>query len=137
MICRGLPFWLHDIPGITFRSDNEPFKTNMQRFTTKIVNMMKSERLFASQGGPIILSQIENEYQRIEHAYGKSGPAYVKWAANMALQLHTGVPWIMCKQTDAPDPLVCLSLILIITIIGLLDRLTFDFRLRKAIFHSV
>lgn len=24
--CRGLPFWLHDIPGIVYRSDNEPFK---------------------------------------------------------------------------------------------------------------
>ncbi|KAK6257554.1 hypothetical protein QUC31_001013 [Theobroma cacao] len=24
----GLPFWLHDIPGIVYRSDNEPFKIN-------------------------------------------------------------------------------------------------------------
>lgn len=24
--CRGLPIWLHDIPGIVFRSDNEQFK---------------------------------------------------------------------------------------------------------------
>lgn len=30
----------------------------MQRFVTKIVNMMKSEKLYASQGGPIILSQV-------------------------------------------------------------------------------
>ncbi|GKD87884.1 beta-galactosidase 6-like protein, partial [Tanacetum coccineum] len=22
----GLPFWLHDVPGIVFRTDNEPFK---------------------------------------------------------------------------------------------------------------
>jgi hypothetical protein len=29
----------------------------MQGFTQKIVEMMKSEKLFASQGGPIILSQ--------------------------------------------------------------------------------
>lgn len=32
----------------------------MQRFTTKIVNMMKAERLFESHGGPIILSQVAN-----------------------------------------------------------------------------
>ncbi|KAJ6759641.1 BETA-GALACTOSIDASE 6 [Salix purpurea] len=31
----GLPFWLHDIPGIVFRSDNEPFKVYMQNFTAK------------------------------------------------------------------------------------------------------
>lgn len=30
----------------------------MQKFTTKIVNMMKAERLFETQGGPIILSQV-------------------------------------------------------------------------------
>ena len=30
----------------------------MQRFIQKIVNMMKAERLFETQGGPIILSQV-------------------------------------------------------------------------------
>lgn len=30
----------------------------MQGFTQKIVQMMKNENLFASQGGPIILSQV-------------------------------------------------------------------------------
>jgi len=30
----------------------------MQRFTEKIVGLMKSEQLFESQGGPIILSQV-------------------------------------------------------------------------------
>ncbi|KAK7840934.1 beta-galactosidase 16 [Quercus suber] len=76
----------------------------MQNFTTKIVNLMKSEDLYASQGGPIILSQIENEYQNIEAAFHGKGPPYVRWAAKMAVGLKTGVPWVMCKQTDAPDP---------------------------------
>ncbi|KAL7155850.1 hypothetical protein ABFS83_03G103500 [Erythranthe nasuta] len=102
----GLPFWLHDVPGIVFRSDNEPFKYYMQNFTTKIVNMMKSEKLFASQGGPIILSQIENEYQNVEKAFHETGPPYVRWAASMAAGLETGVPWVMCKQDDAPDPVI-------------------------------
>jgi hypothetical protein len=30
----------------------------MERFTAKIVDMMKQEKLYASQGGPIILSQV-------------------------------------------------------------------------------
>ncbi|KAK8642983.1 hypothetical protein V6N13_012303 [Hibiscus sabdariffa] len=102
----GLPFWLHDIPGIVYRCDNEPFKMHMQNFTTKIVNMMKSESLYASQGGPIVLSQIENEYQLVEDAFHEKGPPYVKWAAQMAVELQTGVPWMMCKQYDAPDPLI-------------------------------
>ena len=30
----------------------------MQAFVTKIVQMMKDEKLFAPQGGPIILAQV-------------------------------------------------------------------------------
>ncbi|KAK7399349.1 hypothetical protein VNO78_10531 [Psophocarpus tetragonolobus] len=102
----GFPFWLHDVPGIVYRTDNEPFKTHMQNFTTKIVRMMQSEGLYASEGGPIILSQIENEYGNVEKAFGEGGARYVEWAAKMVVGLKTGVPWVMCKQTDAPDPLI-------------------------------
>ncbi|XP_019233597.1 PREDICTED: beta-galactosidase 16-like [Nicotiana attenuata] len=102
----GFPFWLHDVPGIVYRSDNEPFKLYMQNFTTKIVNLMKSEGLYASRGGPIILSQIENEYQNIEKAFREDGPPYVRWAVKMAVELQTGVPWVMCKQDDAPHPII-------------------------------
>ncbi|GLT46303.1 hypothetical protein SLA2020_200660, partial [Shorea laevis] len=101
----GFPLWLHFIPGIQFRTDNEPFKTEMQRFTAKIVDMMKQENLYASQGGPIILSQIENEYEYVESSYGSAAKSYIKWAAGMAISLDTGVPWVMCQQADAPDPI--------------------------------
>ncbi|KAJ6433654.1 hypothetical protein OIU84_017366 [Salix udensis] len=71
----GLPFWLHDIPGIVFRSDNEPFKVYMQNFTAKIVSMMKSENLYASQGGPIILSQVQFAMKLCEYqVYGEDAP---------------------------------------------------------------
>ncbi|KAJ8774236.1 hypothetical protein K2173_009667 [Erythroxylum novogranatense] len=102
----GFPVWLKYIPGISFRTDNRPFKAHMQRFTAKIVKMMKAESLYESQGGPIILSQIENEYGPIEYELGAPGQAYAKWAANMAVGLGTGVPWVMCKQDDAPDPVI-------------------------------
>ncbi|KAM1605529.1 hypothetical protein PS2_026270 [Malus domestica] len=102
----GFPIWLKYVPGIAFRTDNEPFKAAMQKFTEKIVNMMKAEKLFQTQGGPIILSQIENEYGPVEWEIGAPGKAYTKWAAQMAVGLNTGVPWIMCKQEDAPDPVI-------------------------------
>ncbi|CAN7023713.1 unnamed protein product [Brassica rapa subsp. trilocularis] len=102
----GLPFWLRDVPGMVYRTDNEPFKFHMRRFTSKIVNLLKSEGLYASQGGPIILSQIENEYGNVQAAFREKGASYVKWAAKMAVGLQTGVPWIMCKQPDAPDPVI-------------------------------
>ncbi|PKI61868.1 hypothetical protein CRG98_017766 [Punica granatum] len=78
----------------------------MKGFTEKIVNMMKAERLFESQGGPIILSQIENEYGPVEWKIGAPGKAYAEWAASMAVGLGTGVPWIMCKQEHVPDPII-------------------------------
>ncbi|XP_010262132.1 PREDICTED: beta-galactosidase isoform X2 [Nelumbo nucifera] len=102
----GFPVWLKYVPGISFRTDNQPFKAAMQGFTKKIVDMMKAERLFQSQGGPIILSQIENEYGPVEWEIGAPGRAYTKWAAQMAVGLGTGVPWVMCKQDDAPDPVI-------------------------------
>ncbi|PSR99642.1 Beta-galactosidase [Actinidia chinensis var. chinensis] len=102
----GFPVWLNYVPGISFRTDNEPFKAAMQGFTQKIVQMMKSEKLFESQGGPIILSQIENEYGAQRRALGSAGEAYINWAAKMAVGLDTGVPWVMCKEDDAPDPVI-------------------------------
>ncbi|PKU80113.1 Beta-galactosidase 6 [Dendrobium catenatum] len=102
----GFPVWLHFIPGIKFRTDNGPFKAEMQRFTAKIVNLMQQENLYASQGGPIILSQIENEYGNIQSAYGQAAKSYISWAASMATSLETGVPWVMCQQADAPDPII-------------------------------
>ncbi|KAL8127135.1 hypothetical protein AgCh_014162 [Apium graveolens] len=102
----GFPVWLKYVPGISFRTDNGPFKAAMQGFTQKIVQMMKSEKLFESQGGPIILSQIENEYGAERMALGAAGASYINWAAKMALGLDTGVPWVMCKEDDAPDPII-------------------------------
>ncbi|KAK6938877.1 Beta-galactosidase, beta-sandwich domain, partial [Dillenia turbinata] len=102
----GFPVWLKYVPGISFRTDNGPFKMAMQGFTQKIVQMMKQENLFASQGGPIIMSQIENEYGAESKALGAAGQAYVNWAAKMAVGLDTGVPWVMCKEDDAPDPVI-------------------------------
>ncbi|KAI3450543.1 hypothetical protein Pfo_007208 [Paulownia fortunei] len=102
----GFPLWLHFLPGIQLRTDNEPYKAEMQRFTTKIVGLMKQNNLYASQGGPIILSQIENEYGNIEWEYGASANTYIDWAAQMATSTNTGVPWVMCQQNDAPDPMI-------------------------------
>ncbi|KAM3285192.1 beta-galactosidase 8 isoform X1 [Capsicum chacoense] len=104
----GFPMWLHFIPGIQFRTSNELFKESneMKLFLAKIVNLMKDEKLFATQGGPIILAQVENEYGNVEWAYGVSGKLYVKWAAETAVNLNTTVPWVMCAQEDAPDSVI-------------------------------
>ncbi|KAK7273442.1 hypothetical protein RIF29_14492 [Crotalaria pallida] len=102
----GFPMWLHNMPGIELRTNNPIYKNEMQVFTTKIVNMAKEANLFASQGGPVILAQIENEFGNVMWNYGDAGKAYVKWCAQMALAQNIGVPWIMCQQSDAPQPII-------------------------------
>jgi hypothetical protein len=52
--------------------------------------------------------QIENEYGNIDSSYGPAAKSYINWAASMAVSLDTGVPWVMCQQADAPDPIVSL-----------------------------
>uniref|UniRef100_A0A453EYH6 Beta-galactosidase n=1 Tax=Aegilops tauschii subsp. strangulata TaxID=200361 RepID=A0A453EYH6_AEGTS len=47
----------------------------------------------------------------MEWDQGEPSKAYASWAANMAIALDTGVPWIMCKEDDAPDPIVCCALL--------------------------
>lgn len=42
----------------------------------------------------------------VEDAFHEKGPPYVRWATSMAVGLQTGAPWVMCKQKDAPDPVV-------------------------------
>ena len=54
----------------------------------------------------LFLRQIENEYGNIMWAYKDAGKAYVKWCAEMAVAQNIGVPWIMCQQADAPQPMV-------------------------------
>lgn len=55
--------------------------------------------------------QVENEYGNVLGAYGIGGELYVKWAAETAVTLNTSVPWVMCQQSDAPDPIVCIFLL--------------------------
>ncbi|KAL7118537.1 hypothetical protein ACP275_02G008400 [Erythranthe tilingii] len=102
----GFPYWLKEVPNITFRSYNEPFMYHMKRYSEKIIDIIKGEKLFADQGGPIIMAQIENEYNNVQLAYRDSGKKYVKWAADLAVSLYNGVPWVMCKQKDAPSTVI-------------------------------
>lgn len=50
--------------------------------------------------------QIENEFQPVSKVIGTAGHAYMTWAAKMAVGMGTGVPWVMCKEDDVPDPVV-------------------------------
>lgn len=50
--------------------------------------------------------QIENEYGSVQASYREDGVKYIQWAAQMAVSLYNGVPWVMCKQPNAPPEVV-------------------------------
>ncbi|XXG85502.1 hypothetical protein AAC387_Pa11g0568 [Persea americana] len=102
----GLPVWLHQLPGIQIRTDNKIFEDAMSNFTTLIVNMINKENLWAPQGGPIILAQIENEYGNVISSYGDAGKKYLQWTAQLAESFNISIPWIMCQEPDAPQPMI-------------------------------
>lgn len=43
---RGFPIWLHNLPGIAFRTNNEVFENGMKIFATLIVDMVRDEGSF-------------------------------------------------------------------------------------------
>ncbi|GAV67484.1 LOW QUALITY PROTEIN: Glyco_hydro_35 domain-containing protein, partial [Cephalotus follicularis] len=49
---------------------------------------------------------IENEYGVQSKLFGVAGYNYMSWAANMVVKMDTGVPWVMCKEDDAPNPVI-------------------------------
>ncbi|EFA84140.1 glycoside hydrolase family 35 protein [Heterostelium album PN500] len=96
----GLPIWLKDIPGIKMRDFNTQYMEEVERWMKFIVDYLHG--YFAPQGGPIVLAQIENEYNWVQWRYQESGRKFAHWCADLANRLDIGIPWIMCQQDDIP-----------------------------------
>ncbi len=90
----GLPAWLRDVPGMQMRTFNQPFMHEMERWVHLVIEYLHS--MFVSNGGPIILLQLENEYNNIAEHYGVEGQRYLQWVSDLANKLDLGIPSIMC-----------------------------------------
>ncbi|KAJ3216287.1 hypothetical protein HDU67_009722 [Dinochytrium kinnereticum] len=96
----GFPFWLMEKPGMELRNFNADFMHYMEGFVRKTLDVVKP--YLATNGGPIILLQMENEFGAIEAENGINGHRYITWAADLANSLNVGLPWIMCVQDNMP-----------------------------------
>eukprot|EP01083_Nonionella_stella_P074430 201907_1 len=92
----GFPWWTRNIPNIQFRTYNQPFMTEMQRILQIVID--KVTPYLASNGGPIIMLQVENEYKYYPNS--AAGKQYVEWAVQTAVNMTkpNPVPWIMCEH---------------------------------------
>jgi beta-galactosidase len=90
----GFPAWLRDVPGIEIRTLNQPYMAEMERWVRLLCDYLHS--MFAPNGGPIIMAQIENEYNLVAPSYGDIGQQYLAWSIELGQSLNLGIPWIMC-----------------------------------------
>ena len=94
----GLPTWLGLKPGVAFRQTNAVWQPAMAKFFNSIVDRMAAGRHFATQGGPIVLVQVENELPVTDKTY-------VEWCGTMAHaaldRVGAAVPVTMCNGETA------------------------------------
>ena len=99
----GLPVWLRQFTekykDIKVRTINGLWQTEMETFTTIAVKYLTP--LFASNGGPIFMVQIENEYGNIAHAFPPDDViAYMQWSSDMAHTVCSECYWITCRYEN-------------------------------------
>jgi len=90
----GLPWWLVRKEGMVSRTYNKPFMDAMSRFVRVLLEQV-GDRQF-TQGGPIILAQMENEYNNVSKRYGEDGQRYLAWTAELGREAGLEVPLVMC-----------------------------------------
>jgi beta-galactosidase len=95
----AFPEWLREVPGVQFRTYNEPYLKYAKRWMDHVLDLVRPR--LASNGGNIILVQIENEYGDVIGYHGELGEKYLKWCMEYAKSADTKVPWIMCKGSTA------------------------------------
>lgn len=92
----GFPPYLRDVPGITIRTMNKAYTDRVEAFFERLA-MVVTPRL-ASNGGPVILVQVENEYANVSKRYGEAGQEYLRWIVELATRVgFAGVPTTTCE----------------------------------------
>jgi beta-galactosidase len=91
----GFPGWLRDVPGIEMRTFNEPFMKEMGRWLDLLVEKIRP--YLNGNGGPVIMIELENEYEALCRRNGENGIRYTNWWLDKARAWNLGVP-VMCNQ---------------------------------------
>ena len=73
----GIPAWLGLKEGVAFRQSNAVWQPAMEKWFNVVVQLMAAGKFFATQGGPIVLVQVENELPAYDMPY-------VEWCGQMA-----------------------------------------------------
>ena len=99
----GIPYWMRDYEGVHFRTNDTRWQSEMSTFFSLIMKLVNP--WLARNGGPIILAQVENEYDNAD-SHSAGDEAYVKWCGELATSFDSGLVWGMCQTSNAPRPLI-------------------------------
>ena len=91
----GFPTWLLHDNDIKYRYNNTKWMNYISEWLTYLTNNI-IEPYLSRNGGPIILSQIENEYVGLS----QENLAYGDWCGNFAESLNWSNPWTMCRNMN-------------------------------------
>lgn len=91
----GYPSWLRDEPGITIRTYNQPYLQRVEKYFRHLCAEVVPYLI--TNGGSVILAQVENEYNNVAQRYGEDGKRYLSWMAELAGELGIDVPVLMCE----------------------------------------
>ncbi len=89
----GFPYWLKTKPGIQFRTDDETYLQYVDKYFDQVVPIIRARML--TQGGTVILVQVENEYGYI--ADDEEASVYMNTLRDGLLARGIDVPLITCE----------------------------------------
>eukprot|EP00755_Sulcionema_specki_P016194 Sspe_Gene.61401::Locus_34073_Transcript_1_2_Confidence_0.500_Length_2681::g.61401::m.61401 len=84
----GIPLWMRHSGAKCYRCADTVWKKEMARVVGEVVHRVTP--LLYPNGGPIIMLQVENEYNGDQE--------YLNWAVDMARETTTAVPWNLCHD---------------------------------------
>jgi hypothetical protein len=92
----GFPPYLRDEPGITIRTMNNAYTARVEAWFERLAEVVRPR--LRSNGGPVILVQVENEYANVAKRYGDAGQEYLRWIVELAKRLgFASVPSTTCE----------------------------------------
>ncbi len=93
----GFPAWLQTIPGIAFRTMNPPYLEAVDRFFDALIPIIEARQW--TKGGPVVLVQVENEYENLTWTRGKEmlvDDDYQHYVRDGLLRRGIDVPLLSC-----------------------------------------
>lgn len=102
----GFPAWLREEEGVVFRTWNKAFMERVEKYFKHLYAEFIPQ--LTTNGGPVAMVQVENEYMNIAKWYGEDGERYVQWMVDLARELGVDVPLITCEG-GVPGAIECLN----------------------------